>query len=712
MEESCDKAPELPVETENVRRNSNSVSDMKPVQPTDTSTESTARKISIVTSRTTGDLQFEIKNESNMKRVDSDSKFGVMETISLDISLQDAVPSDSAESTTEICENPLMQNRPLNLDDKAEFEIHEATTPPIATQPSPDEPHSLSKYFSLPVEKATGDPESVQFFDALAEISQGAKSVQSESEPPEIAENANEVNVENCAKELVHSENASPGSLEEKETPSQPTLLKFFAEDKSGKDRDGKAFFDKIAAVNTPEDSKILELNQPILTETSDSGQFLISPVLNGEIEEAWIPTEKVRQILVSVVTSGSYIPDKNHLTFPEIIVDDKMDDPVKALLVECNSPLVQQRKVLTASDVTEDENGLQKLIEAECYHAAINLTKKLIKAIEQSTGDDCPPSKHTPLSLRLWYSRLAILIKLKKFSLAEVESAAFGDFEKPDLYYEFYPDIYKGKRGTMVPFSFRLLLAELPQYQGNHQVALDNMYNILHVIQKIIKNVQSGCAEDGSMIELSENRKNASLEIWRKREQRVLYAILNCVLSQRDYILAVSILNILLEKSKENSPQLLSALGRIYLQLGDANYAQECFSKAATISCEKSQQLHVEENINKALLAIAHNNCEEAYKHYQQAYTLSPNNAMLANNMAVCLLYMGRLKESLALLEKTIQKNPSACLHDGILFNICTLYELESSRCSQKKLSMLELVSKYAGDSFNVSCLKIQPVK
>lgn len=79
---------------------------------------------------------------------------------------------------------------------------------------------------------------------------------------------------------------------------------------------------------------------------------------------------------------------------------------------------------------------------------------------------------------------------------------------------------------------------------------------------------------------------------------------------------------------------------------------------------------------------------------------------------MAVCLLYMGRLKESLSLLEKTIEKNPSSCLHDGILFNTCTLYELESSRCAQKKIAMLELVSKYAGDSFNVSCLKIQPVK
>ncbi|KFM80029.1 Trafficking protein particle complex subunit 12, partial [Stegodyphus mimosarum] len=234
-----------------------------------------------------------------------------------------------------------------------------------------------------------------------------------------------------------------------------------------------------------------------------------------------------------------------------------------------------------------------------------------------------------------------------------------------------------------MVPFSFRILLAELPQYQGNHQIALDNMHRILNIIQKMLKNIQSGCAEDGSMIELPESRQKASFEIWSKRERRVLYSILNCVLSQKDYILAVSVIKILMEKSHEHVPELHSALGRIYLQLGDVKYAQECFTKAAKLSEDKPEKFQVEEKINKALLAIAFNNSEEAYKYYQEAYSISPGNAMLANNMAVCLLYMGRLKESLNLLEKTIRSSSSSCLHDGILFNICTLYELESSRCT-----------------------------
>lgn len=40
--------------------------------------------------------------------------------------------------------------------------------------------------------------------------------------------------------------------------------------------------------------------------------------------------------------------------------------------------------------------------------------------------------------------------MKLQKYSYAEVEGATFGDLDKPDLYYEFYPDTYKGKRGNV----------------------------------------------------------------------------------------------------------------------------------------------------------------------------------------------------------------------------------------------------------------------
>lgn len=63
---------------------------------------------------------------------------------------------------------------------------------------------------------------------------------------------------------------------------------------------------------------------------------------------------------------------------------------------------------------------------------------------------------------------------------------------------------------------------------------------------------------------------------------------------------------------------------------------------------------------------------------------------------------------QALALLEKIIWADPTTNLQEGLLFNLCTIYELESSYSLQKKQKLLEFVSKHRGDGFNISCLKI----
>ena len=82
--------------------------------------------------------------------------------------------------------------------------------------------------------------------------------------------------------------------------------------------------------------------------------------------------------------------------------------------------------------------------------------------------------------------------------------------------------------------------------------------------------------------------------------------------------------------------------------------------------------------------------------------------NFQAVNNMAVCALYMGELKQALHTLEDIVQAKPSKFLQEGILFNLCTLYELESSCAGQKKQALLDLVSKNKGNGFNVACLKM----
>ena len=75
---------------------------------------------------------------------------------------------------------------------------------------------------------------------------------------------------------------------------------------------------------------------------------------------------------------------------------------------------------------------------------------------------------------------------------------------------------------------------------------------------------------------------------------------------------------------------------------------------------------------------------------------------------MAVCLIYLGRLREALGVLESLVRGRPQTALQDGIVFNLATLYELESSKSVEKKKEVLKLVATHKGDGFNPQCLKM----
>ena len=68
----------------------------------------------------------------------------------------------------------------------------------------------------------------------------------------------------------------------------------------------------------------------------------------------------------------------------------------------------------------------------------------------------------------------------------------------------------------------------------------------------------------------------------------------------------------------------------------------------------------------------------------------------------------LGRLKDSLRQLEAMAQRDPRQYLHESVLFNLTTMYELESSRSLQKKQALLEAVASKEGDCFNTQCLKL----
>lgn len=210
-----------------------------------------------------------------------------------------------------------------------------------------------------------------------------------------------------------------------------------------------------------------------VIVEDEDNG------LTAEEIRERdfWIPSDTVKDSL------NDRNVDRSMLTLAVVQGREEIQDPIRSMVLHYRGEAeAAKRNVLTANDVSQDVNGLNQLIRAGCWRAAVNLTARLLTK---------PPlsSQHSPLSLKIWHVRITLLLKLKQLTTVESEASAFGTMENNvDLYFQYYPEQYGSRQGSMVPFGFRVVLAELPLHVGKPLDAMDRLYALLAEVEKIIQ--------------------------------------------------------------------------------------------------------------------------------------------------------------------------------------------------------------------------------
>ncbi|XP_005001564.1 trafficking protein particle complex subunit 12 isoform X2 [Cavia porcellus] len=466
------------------------------------------------------------------------------------------------------------------------------------------------------------------------------------------------------------------------------------------------------ASLEIPESPKPFAQIQTVFAGSDDPFATALSMSEMDRRNDAWLPSQGTRDVLISVATQqySTVFVDKDNLTMPGLKFDNIQGDAVKDLMLRfLGEKAAAKRQVLTASSVEQSFVGLRQLINCRNWRAAVDLCGRLLTAHGQGYGKSGLPTSHTTDSLQLWFVRLALLVKLGLFQNAEMEFEPFGNLDQPDLYYEYYPHVYPGRRGSMVPFSMRILHAELQQYLGNPQESLDRLHGVRTVCSQILVNLEQGLAEDGGLSSVTLESRQASMQLWRARLGRVLYSTANCLLLMKEYVLAVDAYRAVIQYYPDQEPQLLSGIGRILLQIGDIKTAEKYFQDVEKVT-QKLDGLQGKIMIlmNRAFLHLGQNNFSEANRFFTEILRLDPTNAVANNNAAVCLLYLGKLKDSLRQLEAMVRQDPRCALHESVLFNLTTMYELESSRSMQKKQALLEAVASKEGDSFNTQCLKL----
>ncbi|KAH8874346.1 Trafficking protein particle complex subunit 12 isoform 3 [Schistosoma japonicum] len=464
---------------------------------------------------------------------------------------------------------------------------------------------------------------------------------------------------------------------------------------------------------------------------------------------DAWLPSESTQKSLTSRNPNTKSVAIKPVLMGKGFEISGSgsnfVCDPFRHLLTqyvgdELNINAIRQAPSDELGGQSVDD--LKKIIANGWYTYALNLTYRILSTAgfrEGGTG-----AVLTPYTAQIWLCRLVLLVRTRNYELAEREFSTFQDMEAPNFYFEYDPKTYPGRTGSIIPFSLRLLHAELPFHSNRANEALDRLYYLLAVINRIISNLKQGFKEDGLKSEPDLLYRQASLNLWTSRKIRVLSGCLSIFLHILDFRSALNTVHQLARLCSDNHFVLrgfCSLLGRIYLQFGDLEMAKAYFSRSLSnknlLFSDKPQL--VRKNFHNALLSIGKGEYIEAEKFFRAVLQIDPTNVAAANNLAICALFLGQLSESVEALEdltttgltnqqlNIVDCNTTAttttefskffmfniqrrrfCLHDVMVSNLAVLYEVESNSATVKKLNLLKNMVRIPGEPVHMSSFKL----
>uniref|UniRef100_A0A7N0UZ40 Trafficking protein particle complex subunit 12 n=1 Tax=Kalanchoe fedtschenkoi TaxID=63787 RepID=A0A7N0UZ40_KALFE len=305
----------------------------------------------------------------------------------------------------------------------------------------------------------------------------------------------------------------------------------------------------------------------------------------------------------------------------------------------------------------------------------------------------------HHALTYAAYY--VLALTKLRKYDEVLQELSSLDNLDSSQYCYESYPDLYAGRRGSMVPFSLRWIHAQVPIRTGQRQETLDRLYRLLDFVRTKLE-------EKGSR-NLSE-----SVKMWRKRESFVISSIMGIHLSQKEFNVCLDLMKYVIA-SDDCNPVLLSKLGHIQMLLGDLEGAKKVFGRVEKLSDEVGfgEQLSEVElrnlvNRNKALLYMVAKDYVSAVREYDQCIERDGTDAVAINNKAICLMYLRDLSDSIKVLEVALEEIPTHALNETLVVNLCSMYELAFVNHSDNKTRLSNWIARVAPDDFDASCTRI----
>lgn len=329
------------------------------------------------------------------------------------------------------------------------------------------------------------------------------------------------------------------------------------------------------------------------------------------------------------------------------------LQDPSAYHVLPTTAPLPFQH----ASNVPSVAAPIDSLLISGHYRlAAIAAARNIVAA---AAPTDYPTLFH------LVHIRLACLCLINEHALAAQEAKVLGDLNSA-FYRHPLTNVH------LVPWDLRLLVVRLTALgYGEWRKGIMGYYELARE-----------CRE--SIIRATEESDKV---LWRRRLRDCGIRVANTLVEMGDLEGAGRHLGTLSKTDGDTDSaearEVLVMETLVWLRVGDLVSARRCLSQA---SQARSDALL--DGSLTALVQLADSDYEAAASSFRALHEQFPEDAMVAQNLAVCLLYTGHIPDAKELLSKLVDESPP---FHSIVFNLSTVFELCTERNRDKKAEMAE---------------------
>lgn len=329
------------------------------------------------------------------------------------------------------------------------------------------------------------------------------------------------------------------------------------------------------------------------------------------------------------------------------------LQDPSAYHVLPVTAPLPFQH----ASNAPSVAAPIDSLLIAGHYRlAAIAAARNIVSA---AAPTDYPTLFH------LVHIRLACLCLISEHALAAQEAKVLGDLNSA-FYRHPLTNVH------LVPWDLRLLVVRLTALgYGEWRKGIMGYYELARE-----------CRE--SIIRATEESEKT---LWRRRLRDCGIRVANTLVEMGDldgagrHLGTLSMSDDHAESAEAREVLVMETL--VWLRVGDLASARQCLARASAIESDA-----LLDGTLAALLQLADSDYEAAAASFRALHEQFPDDAMVSQNLAVCLLYTGHIPDARDVLSELVDNTPP---FHSMVFNLSTVFELCTERNRDRKVEIAE---------------------